>query len=66
MSDPGDFAELEFLLENEYGKHYLDKNGKIVCNPSPDYPEYITPSEAAAYCIELIKALQILKYGGLL
>ena len=43
MSDPGDFAELEFLLEHEYGRHYLDKNGKIVCNPSPDCPEYMTP-----------------------
>ena len=66
MSNRENFAELELLLENEYGRHYIGTDGKIVCDPNPDCLEYLTPSEAAAYCIELIEAIQILKYGRLL
>ncbi|MBR5299957.1 MAG: hypothetical protein IKU36_06885 [Bacteroidales bacterium] len=57
---------LEFLLENEYGKHYIDEDGKIVVIPNEDAEEYLTLKEACDYCIELISALQIKKFGRLL
>ena len=50
---------LEFLLENEYGKHYIDQNGKIVVIPNEDAKEYLTLKEACDYCIEIISAFQM-------
>jgi hypothetical protein len=61
-----DMPDLEFLLENEYGKHYLDAEGKIVSVPNDDALEFLTPKEACQYCIELIEAYQIKKFGHLL
>ena len=57
---------MEFLLENEYGKHYIDQNGKIVVIPNEDAEEYLTLKEACDYCIELISAFQMKKFGRLL
>ena len=57
---------MEFLLENEYGKHYIDQNGKIVVIPNEDAEEYLTLKEACSCCIELISALQMKKFGRLL
>lgn len=57
---------LEFLLENEYGKHYIDQNGKIVVIPNVDAKEYLTLKEACDYCIEIISAFQMKKFGRLL
>lgn len=57
---------LEFLLENEYGKHYIDEDGKISIIPNEGAEEYLTLKEACDYCIELISALQMKKFGRLL
>ena len=57
---------MEFLLENECGKHYIDQNGKIVVILNEDAEEYLTLKEACDYCIELISALQMKKFGRLL
>ena len=57
---------MEFLLENEYGKHYIDQSGKVVVIPNEDAKEYLTLKEACDYCIEIISALQMKKFGRLL
>ena len=57
---------LEFLLENEYGKHYIDEDGKISIILNEDAKEYLTLKEASDYCIEIISAFQMKKFGRLL
>ena len=63
-----DIAELqmEFLLENEYGKHYIDEDGKISIILNEDAKGYLTLKEASDYCIEIISAFQMKKFGRLL
>ena len=39
---------MEFLLENEYGKHYIDQSGKVVVIPNEDAKEYCKAKQLVA------------------
>ena len=56
----------DFLFENEYGKPFIDQNNKVTIKPSEGTPEFLTPKEAFDFCVEIISAMQIKRFGRLL
>ena len=56
----------EFLFENAVGKHFIDEKNKVSVILNEGVEEFLTLPEACKYCIEIMKELQIKKFGKLL